>query len=118
MSRLLVTQYQTEVKNLIRYGGSRNEASIRRAFENQLNQYCKPRNYMLVPELDYKTKFNTTVRPDGTVKDAIRLRAWLVGSHRCLRYVYPLLSLGDGSIGQKRHHRIHHQSLFHRLENL
>jgi predicted helicase len=73
MSRLLVTQYQTEVKNLIRYGGSRNEASIRRAFENLLNQYCKPRNYMLVPELDYKTKFNTTVRPDGTVKDAIRL---------------------------------------------
>jgi tRNA G10 N-methylase Trm11 len=73
MSRLLVTQYQTEVKNLIRYGGSRNETIIRRAFENLLNQYCKPRNYMLVPELDYKTKFNTTVRPDGTVKDAIRL---------------------------------------------
>ncbi|PSN12953.1 DNA methyltransferase [filamentous cyanobacterium CCT1] len=73
MSRLLVTQYQTEIDNLMRYGGSRNEASIRRAFENLLNQYCKPRNFMLVSELDYKTKFNTTVRPDGTVKDAIRL---------------------------------------------
>lgn len=73
MSRLLVTQYQAEIANLIRYGGSHRESSIRRAFENLLNQYCKPRNYMLIPELDFKTKFNTTVRPDGTVKDAIRL---------------------------------------------
>ena len=73
MSRLLVTQYQTEVAKIIQYGGSRKETSIRNAFERLLNDYCKPRNYMLIPELDFKTKFNTTVYPDGTVKDAIRL---------------------------------------------
>jgi hypothetical protein len=73
MSRLLVTQYQSEVAKIIRYGGSRKETSIRNAFERLLNNYCKPRNYLLIPELDFKTKFNTTVRPDGTVKDAIRL---------------------------------------------
>ena len=73
MSRLLVTQYQSEVANIIRYGGSRKETSIRNAFERLLNEYCKPRNYLLIPELDFKTKFNTTVFPDGTVKDAIRL---------------------------------------------
>lgn len=28
---------------------------------------------MLVPQLDYKAPFNTTVHTDGTVKDAIRL---------------------------------------------
>jgi len=73
MSRLLVTQYQTEVEKIIQYGGSKKETSIRNAFERLLNDYCKPRNYLLIPELDFKTKFNTTVFPDGTIKDAIRL---------------------------------------------
>jgi len=73
MSRLLVTQYQAEVEKIIRYGGSKKETTIRNAFERLLNHYCKPRNYLLIPELDFKTKFNTTVFPDGTVKDAIRL---------------------------------------------
>ncbi|MCU0525381.1 MAG: N-6 DNA methylase [Elainella sp. Prado103] len=73
MSRLLVTQYQAEVEKIIRHGGSKKETSIRNAFERLLNDYCKPRNYLLIPELDFKTKFNTTVFPDGTVKDAIRL---------------------------------------------
>ena len=66
MSRLLVTQYQAEVEKIIRYGGSKKETSIRNAFERLLNDYCKPRNYLLIPELDFKTKFNTTVFPDGT----------------------------------------------------
>ncbi len=73
MSRLLVSQYHTEVQKIVQYGGSRKETSIRNAFERLLNDYCKPRNYLLIPELDFKTKFNTTVFPDGTVKDAIRL---------------------------------------------
>jgi len=73
MSRLLVTQYQAEVEKIIRYGGSKKETSIRNAFERLLNDYCKPRNYLLIPELDFKTKFNTTVFPASTVKDAIRL---------------------------------------------
>ncbi|XWK91051.1 MAG: type ISP restriction/modification enzyme [Phormidium sp.] len=73
MSKLLVTQYQAEVQKIIQYGGSRNEKSIRNAFERLLNEYCKPRNYLLIPELEFKTKFNTRIITDGTVKDAIRL---------------------------------------------
>lgn len=73
MSRSLVTQYQAEVEKIIRYGGSKQETSIRNAFERLLSDCCKPRNYMLNPELDFKTKFNTTGFPDGMVKDAIRL---------------------------------------------
>lgn len=61
MSKLLVTQYQAEVEKIIRYGGSKKETSIRNAFERLLNDYCKPRNYLLIPELDYKTRFNTKV---------------------------------------------------------
>jgi hypothetical protein len=73
MSRLLVTQYQAEVEKIIRHGGSRKGTSIRNAFERLLNDYCKPRNYLLISELDFKTRLNTTVFLGGTVKDAIRL---------------------------------------------
>ncbi|MFM6320916.1 MAG: N-6 DNA methylase, partial [Microcystis panniformis] len=75
MSRLLVTQYQTEVEKIIQYGGSRKETSIRFAFQYLLNEYCKPRDFLLIPELDYKLPNGKLVYPDGTVKDALRL-AW------------------------------------------
>jgi predicted helicase len=73
MSRLLITQYQTEIEKIIQYSGSRKETAIRFAFQNLLNEYCKPKDFLLIPELDYKTKSGKTIRPDGTVKDAIRL---------------------------------------------
>jgi len=73
MSRLLVSQYQTKIEKLIQHGGSKNEASIRRAFENLLDEYCRTKNYELIAELEYPTKSGKTVKPDGTVKDAIRM---------------------------------------------
>lgn len=73
MSRLLIHQYYSELDKLIQYGGSRKETSIRIAFQNLLNEYCKNRDFLLVPELDYRTKAGKSVYPDGTVKDALRL---------------------------------------------
>jgi len=73
MSRQLIAQYQTEVAKVIQYGGSRKETSIRNAFFTLLNHYCQSRNFLLIPELDYKTKTGNKVIPDGTVKDALRL---------------------------------------------
>ncbi len=73
MSLLLINKYHAEVDRFIQYGGSRKETSIRTAFQNLLNEYCKPREFLLVPELDYKTKNGKVVYPDGTVKDALRL---------------------------------------------
>lgn len=73
MSKLLVSQYHTEVEKIIQYGGSRKETSIRVAFQNLINEYCKPRDFQLIPELDYKTRNGKIVYPDGTVKDALRL---------------------------------------------
>ncbi|OBQ08268.1 MAG: DNA methyltransferase [Anabaena sp. LE011-02] len=73
MSRLLVTQYQAEVEKIIQYGGSRKETSIRVAFQNLLNEYCKPRDFLLIPELDYRLPNGKLVYPDGTIKDALRL---------------------------------------------
>ncbi|MEH2413042.1 N-6 DNA methylase [Nostoc sp.] len=73
MSKLLVSQYHTEVEIIIQYGGSRKETSIRVAFQNLVNEYCKPREFRLIPELDYKTASGKLVYPDGTIKDALRL---------------------------------------------
>ncbi|MCC5621394.1 type ISP restriction/modification enzyme [Nostoc sp. CHAB 5715] len=73
MSKLLVSQYHTEVERIIQYGGSRKETSIRVAFQNLVNEYCKPREFRLIPELDYKTPSGKLIYPDGTVKDALRL---------------------------------------------
>jgi hypothetical protein len=39
MSKLLISQYQREVEEIIRYGGSRNESSIRGAFQRLLGDY-------------------------------------------------------------------------------
>ncbi len=73
MSKVLINQYYSEVDKLIRYGGSRKETSIRIAFQNLLNEYAKNKDLLLVAELDYKTDKGTTVYPDGTLKDAMRL---------------------------------------------
>jgi len=75
MSKLQIQTYYQKLESLIQHGGSRNEQSISGAFENLLNSYCEPKNFMVVPELYYKTKKNTSVRLDGIVKDALRL-AW------------------------------------------
>lgn len=73
MSKFLIKQYHAEVEKVIQYGGSRKETSIRFAFQNLLNQYCQAREFLLIPELDYKTLNGKIIRPDGTVKDALRL---------------------------------------------
>jgi predicted helicase len=73
MSKLLIHQYYNTVDQIIQYGGSRKETSIRVAFQNLLNDYCKTKDFLLIPELEYRTKKGKLVYPDGTVKDALRL---------------------------------------------
>ncbi|MFY8173309.1 N-6 DNA methylase, partial [Planktothrix agardhii] len=73
MSKLLISQYYNKVDQIIQYGGSRKETSIRGAFQNLLNEYCRSKDFILIPELEYKTKKGKIVYPDGTIKDALRL---------------------------------------------
>jgi predicted helicase len=73
MSRRLIEDYYRQVEKLKQYGGSRKELSLRPEFANLLDSYCKVKNLLLIQELDYKTRKGTTVTPDGTVKDALRL---------------------------------------------
>jgi hypothetical protein len=72
MSLNLIQEYHRKVEEIIQYGGSRNETSIRLAFQKLIEQYCSDKKIELIPELAYKTVFGTTVHPDGTLKDALR----------------------------------------------
>jgi predicted helicase len=73
MSRHLIQTYHREVEKLIQYSGSHNETAIRVAFQKLLEGYCSANHFILIPELAYRTQHNTTVYPDGTIKDALRL---------------------------------------------
>jgi len=73
MSQLLISNYIREIETLIRYGGSADESSIRKAFSNLLDAYCKPHDLRLIDELEYVTRTGGKIYPDGTIKDALRL---------------------------------------------
>ncbi|MDM8528044.1 N-6 DNA methylase [Anaerolineales bacterium HSG24] len=70
MSQKDIQTYYSKLDQYQRFGGSRNESNIRRAFANLLEAYCTPKNLILVDELTLKDSLK---RPDGTVKDALRL---------------------------------------------
>ena len=45
--------YRSEVDKIIRFGGSTKETTVRRAFSTLINAYARPRDLLLVEELDY-----------------------------------------------------------------
>ena len=72
MSIQLIQQYYSKVEQIIHYGGSRNESSLRKPFQDLLEQYARSKNLVLVAEVEYATKTGRRVVPDGTLKDALR----------------------------------------------
>lgn len=70
MSRQAVQRYQHEIAQLIHYGGTAKESAISGAFERLLNEYCRQKDFLLVPQLEFKAAKGNAIRPDGTVKDA------------------------------------------------
>jgi predicted helicase len=66
--------YRSEVDRIIRYGGSNKETSICRAFSALINAYARPRNLLLVEQLDYyNPRSKKRVTPDGTLKNILRI---------------------------------------------
>ena len=65
-----IESYHKELEDLIKFGGSDNESSIRAAFQNCLSQYCSNHreNLKLIAELASPGGI-----PDGTVKDSLRM---------------------------------------------
>jgi predicted helicase len=73
MSRRLIEDYYRDIENIKKYSGSKKELSLSSEFAQLLNSYCKNKNLLLIKELEYKTNKGSFVKPDGTVKDALRL---------------------------------------------
>ncbi len=66
-----IERYHADLRRFVEFGGSDNEQSIRRAFAVCLDSYCRDHRekLALVDELDAGQRN----RPDGTVKDALRM---------------------------------------------
>lgn len=73
MSKVLISQYQAERAKIIRSEGTFQTDSLRIAFQKLLHEYCKNKDFQLIPELDYQTRIGRVIYPNGTVKDALRL---------------------------------------------
>jgi predicted helicase len=73
MSLQLIQQYYNKLDKALQYGGSHNESALRFAFQTLLSEYAAGKGLQLIPELDYKPAHGATVRPDGTLKDGMRL---------------------------------------------
>ena len=71
VSLQLINQFYSKLERLIQYSGSRNEQSIRGAFQQLLESYAHTQNLELIAELEYRAN-GATVYPDGTLKDALR----------------------------------------------
>jgi hypothetical protein len=56
MSIQLIQQYHAKVEKLIRYGGSRNESALRKAFHDLLESYAGSKNLVLVPEVELRIR--------------------------------------------------------------
>jgi predicted helicase len=72
MSIQLIQQYHAKVEKIIRYGGSRNEGSLSKAFQDLLEAYASSKNLLLVPQVELRVRGGRRVVPDGTLKDALR----------------------------------------------
>ncbi len=69
-----IQTYRSEVDQIIRFGGSTKETTVRRAVFNLINAYARPRDLLLVEELDYfNPQRKKRVTPDGTLKNILRL---------------------------------------------
>ena len=65
-----IESYYKELEDIIQFGGSDNEMSIRKAFQDCLSEYCSDHreNLKLIPELAA-----AGVVPDCTFKDPLRI---------------------------------------------
>ena len=68
-----IEAYYTKLEDLKQYGGSDNELSIRRAFENCLDAYCHDRKDRLVLVAELRADAGLKTYPDGTVRDSLRM---------------------------------------------
>jgi len=72
MSIQLIQQYHAKVEKIIRYGGSRNETALDKAFQGLIEAYAESKNLLLVRGVEVRIRGGKRILPDGILKDALR----------------------------------------------
>jgi predicted helicase len=69
MSKIAINQYYKSLERAIQFGKTKNETSVRIAFQNLINDYARKLNYELVAEIYVQGTTGRNVRPDGALKN-------------------------------------------------
>ncbi|GER80449.1 MAG: type ISP restriction/modification enzyme [Anaerolineales bacterium] len=72
MTVQLIQKYYADVDKIKRYSGASNESSLRKPFQDLLEQYARTKGLALVAEVETESTRGTRIRPDGVLKDALR----------------------------------------------
>ena len=73
MSLQLVKKFQKRLEDIVAYGGTRNESSVRSAFQQLLSDWAEGSGLRLIAEVSQKAAAGNSIRPDGTLKDSLQL---------------------------------------------
>jgi predicted helicase len=68
MNKLIFNNYYREIDKITNYGKTKNESSLRIAFQKLLGIYANNAGYQLVPEINVS---KSKKRPDGTIYNAV-----------------------------------------------
>jgi predicted helicase len=73
MTLQAIHQYHNAVHKIYQFSGQNHEQAIKTEFQKLINHYCEKRNLMCVSEINIKNKRGEIIRPDGIVKNNLRL---------------------------------------------
>jgi predicted helicase len=73
MSIQAIHAYHNAVHKILQYSGANHEQAIKEEFKKLLNVYCEKRKLLVVSEINIRNKKNILIRPDGIVKNILRL---------------------------------------------
>lgn len=73
MSIQAINQYHNAVHKIYQFSGQNHEQAIKTEFQKLINHYCEKRNLLVVSEINIKNKHGVLIRPDGIVKNNLRL---------------------------------------------
>lgn len=73
MSLPLIQKYYSDVEQLRKYSHRVNESTISHYFGDLINAYAEKNNLKLIRQLDLKTSNGKTIRPEGVLKNILRI---------------------------------------------
>ncbi len=73
MSIQAIHDYHNAVHKIYQFSGQTHEQAIKDEFKRLLNHYCEKRNLLVVSEINIRNKKGVLIRPDGIVKNNLRL---------------------------------------------